>query len=243
MPNIYLRLPTSRCQFFRHRDPKLTLAKDEPIVFSNYSHEHFIMRNSLINAPARSSHIDLGCFSQQQWCNMLSGRHPAGGKVVMRRDAGSWLTFQEVQQLNGRLTDGKGAHDDYLCIRLPSEVEVVDTVYAVKPTFTLDTHGIRALVVSLNNDFKRSLVEWALSTFDFCTAKGKVIARSHNAMLERYLMRYGIEASEEEKDVLRRIIGRWFRTEHCFFKSYSCVDMQYKDSRDKPNRIDEVQWL
>ena len=88
MPNIYLRLPTSRCQFFRHRDPKLTLAKDEPVVFSNYSHEHFIMRNSLINAPARSSRIDLGCFSQQQWCNMLTGRHPAGGKVMMRRDAG-----------------------------------------------------------------------------------------------------------------------------------------------------------
>ena len=214
MPNIYLRLPTSRCQFFRHRDPKLTLAKDEPVVFSNYSHEHFIMRNSLINAPARSSRIDLGCFSQQQWCNMLTSRHPAGGKVMMRRDAGSWLTFQEVQQLNGRLTDGMGAHDDYLCIRLPSEVEIVDTVYSVKPTFTLDTYGIRALVVSLNNDFKRSLVEWSLSTFDFCTSKGRVIARSHNAMLERYLMRYGIEASEEEKDVLRRIIGRWFRTEH-----------------------------
>lgn len=242
MPNIYLRLPTSRCQFFRHRDPKNALGKDEPLVFSPYSHEHFIMRNSLINVPSRSNHIDLACFSQQQWCNMLMGRHPAGGKVVMRRDIDSWLSFREVQQLSGRLTDGKGMNDDYLCIRLPSEVEVVDTVYSVKPTFTLDNHGVRALAVSLNNDFKRSLVEWALSTFDFCTSRGRIIARSHNAMLERYLMRYGIETSEEEKDVLRRIIGRWLRTEHCFYKSYSCLDMRFTDSRDRPHRIDEVQW-
>ena len=52
MPNIYLRLPISRCQFFRHRDPKHTLAKDEPLVFSPYTPEYFVMRNSLTNAGA-----------------------------------------------------------------------------------------------------------------------------------------------------------------------------------------------
>lgn len=243
MPNIYLRLPTSRCQFFRHRDPSYTLAKDEPVVFNAYTHEYFIMRNSLVNAPARSNRIDMACFSQQQWCNMLMGRHPSGGKVSVMRDERSWLTYNEVQRLNGIKDIAKGTNEDYLCIRLPSEVEIVDTVYPVKPTFTIDTHGVRALTVSLNNEFKRSLVEWALSTFDFCTSRGKVIARSQNAMLERYLMRYGIEPSEEEKDVLRRIIRRWFKTEHCNFQSYSCADMQYQDHRDKPRRIDGIQWL
>lgn len=243
MPNIYLRLPTSRCQFFRHRDPKHTLMNDEPLVFSNYAHEMFIMRNSLINAPAKSNRIDMACFSQQQWCNMLVGKHPAGGKAFVVRDEQSWLTYNEVQYLNGCKDIAKGVHEDYLCIRLPSEVEVVDTVYPVRPTFTLDTHGIRSLVLSLNNEFKRSLVEWALSTFDFCTSRGKIIARSQNAMLERYLMRYGIESNEEEKDVLRRIIRRWFKTEHCNFHSYSCADMQYVDTRDKPQRIDDVQFM
>ena len=52
MPNIYLRLPTSRCQFFRNRDPKHVLAKDEPLVFSVYSSEYFVMRSSLTNAGA-----------------------------------------------------------------------------------------------------------------------------------------------------------------------------------------------
>lgn len=243
MPNIYLRLPTSRCQFFRHRDPNYILQREEPVIFNAYTHEHFIMRNSLINAPARSNRIDMACFSQQQWCNMLVGKHPAGGKAIVTRDERSWLTYNEVQRLNGRKDIAKGVNEDYLCIRLPSEVEIVDTVYPVKPTFNLDTHGIRALVVSLNNEFKRSLVEWALSTFDFCTSRDKVIARSQNAMLERYLMRYGIEPSEEEKCVLRRIIGRWFRTEHCYFKAYSCMDMQYEDSRDKVKRIDAIQWV
>jgi len=219
------------------------LQREEPVIFNAYTHEHFIMRNSLINAPARSNRIDMACFSQQQWCNMLVGKHPAGGKAIVTRDERSWLTYNEVQRLNGRKDIAKGVNEDYLCIRLPSEVEIVDTVYPVKPTFNLDTHGIRALVVSLNNEFKRSLVEWALSTFDFCTSRGKVIARSQNAMLERYLMRYGIEPSEEEKCVLRRIIGRWFRTEHCYFKAYSCMDMQYEDSRDKVKRIDAIQWV
>jgi len=243
MPNIYLRLPSSRCQFFRHREPHHTLAREEPVVFSAFSHESFIMRNSLVNVPARSNRIDMACFSQLQWCNMMVGKHPLGGKVVARRDPGTWLTYREVQALNGQKDTAKGANEDYLCIRLPSEVEIVDTVYQVKPTFVLDTFGVRSLTVSLNNDFKRSLVEWALSTFDFCNSNGRVIARSHNAMLERYLMRYGIEQNEEEKDILKRIIRRWFKTEHCNFQAYSCADMQYQDSRDGVQRIDEIQWL
>ena len=222
-PIIYLRLPLSRCQFFRHREPDYILQHEEPVVFNAYTHEYFIMRNSLINA-AKNTHVDMACFSQQQWCNMRTGNN-------------------EVQQLNGRKDFAKGLNEDYLCIRLPSEVEMVDTVYHVKPTFTLDTQGVRQLVVSLNNTFKRSLIEWALSTFDFCTSKGKVIARSRSSMLERYLMRYGIENSEAEKDNLRRIIVRWFKTEHINYQSYSCADMQFGDTRDKMTHIDGIQWL
>ena len=76
MPNIYLRLPLSRCQFFRHREPDYILQHEEPVVFNAYTHEYFIMRNSLINA-AKNTHVDMACFSQQQWCNMLTGKGPA----------------------------------------------------------------------------------------------------------------------------------------------------------------------
>jgi hypothetical protein len=243
MPNIYLRLPTSRCQFFRNRDPKRVLAKDEPLVFSVYSPEYFVMRSSLTNAGALSQEVNTQCFSQQQWRNMLNGRHPLGGNMLVTRDNSEYLTYDEVLHLNGNKEYSKSNNEDYLCIKLPSEIEVIDTVRAVTPTWNLDRSGIYKLLELLNNDFKRSVVEWALATFDFCTANGKIIARSKAAMLERYLMRYGINPSSEEKDNLRRVVERWLKSEHNFFKAYSCLDMQYEDMSESEHHIDEISWL
>ena len=243
MPNIYLRLSTSRCQFFRHRDPKRVLAKDEPLVFSVYSPEYFVMRSSLTNAVALSQEVNTQCFSQQQWRNMLNGRHPLGGNMLVTRDTSEYLTYDEVLHLNGNKEYSKSDNEDYLCIKLPSEIEVIDTVRAVTPTWNLDRSGIYKLLELLNNDFKRSVVEWALATFDFCTANGKIIARSKAAMLERYLMRYGINPSTEEKDNLRRVVERWLKSEHNFFKAYSCLDMQYEDMSESEHHIDEISWL
>lgn len=243
MPNIYLRLPTSRCQFFRNRDPKRVLAKDEPLVFSVYSPEYFVMRSSLTNAGALSQEVNTQCFSQQQWRNMLNGRHPLGGNMLVTRDFSEYLTYDEVLHLNGNKEYSKSDNEDYLCIKLPSEIEVIDTVRAVTPTWNLDRSGIYKLLELLNNDFKRSVVEWALATFDFCTANGKIIARSKAAMLERYLMRYGINPSTEEKDNLRRVVERWLKSEHNFFKAYSCLDMQYEDMSESEHHIDEISWL
>nr|DAN86389.1 MAG TPA: hypothetical protein [Bacteriophage sp.] len=243
MPNIYLRLPMSRCQFFRNRDPKRVLAKNEPVVFSVYSPEYFVMRSSLTNAGALSHEVNTQCFSHQQWCNMLNGRHPLGGNVLVTRDTSEYLTYDEVLHLNGNKEYAKSDNEDYLCIKLPSEIEVIDTVRAVTPTWNLDRSGVYKLLELLNNDFKRSVVEWALATFDFCTANGKIIARSKAAMLERYLMRYGIDPSSEEKDNLRRVVERWIKSEHNFFKAYSCLDMQYEDRTEHEHHIDEISWL
>lgn len=240
MPNIYLRLPMSRCQFFRNRDPKRVLAKNEPVVFSVYSPEYFVMRSSLTNAGALSHEVNTQCFSYQQWCNMLNGRHPLGGNVLVTRDTSEYLTYDEVLHLNGNKEYAKSDNEDYLCIKLPSEIEVIDTVRAVTPTWNLDRSGVYKLLELLNNDFKRSVVEWALATFDFCTANGKIIARSKAAMLERYLMRYGIDPSSEEKDNLRRVVERWIKSEHNFFKAYSCLDMQYEDRTEHEHHIDEI---
>lgn len=242
MPNVFLRLPLSRCHFFRHRDPKRTLAKDEPVVFSQYAPEYFVLRNSLSNASAVMQEVNMQCFSQQQWCNMQNGRPPLGGGVLLKRDTREPLEYAEVVQLNGKPSDGRSDNEDYLCIKTPSEVEVVDTVRPVTPTWNLTPSGIRQLAVMLNNEFKRSVVEWALSTFDYCTANGRIIARGHAAMLERYLMRYGIEPSWQEKDNLRRIIDRWLRTEHNYFSAYSCLTMHYEDSHERQHAIDSIEW-
>ena len=240
MPNIYLRLPASRCQFFRHRDPKHTLAKAEPMVFSPYTPEYFVMRNSLTNAGALSQEVNTQCFSHQQWRNMVQGRSPLGGNVVSKRNPHEYLSFDEVQQLNGKQEYSKSDNEDYLCVKLPSEVEVVDVVRQVTPSWNLSSRGIRQLLVVLNNDFKRSVVEWALSTFDFCTSDNRIICRRHTAMLERFLMRYCIEPTETEKDCLRRIITRWLTSEHNNFKAYSCADMQYVDDQERIYPVDDI---
>ena len=112
MPNIYLRLPTSRCQFFRHRDPKHTLAKDEPLVFSPYSTEYFVIRSSLTNAGALSQEVNTQCFSHQQWRNMLNGSHPLGGNVLVKRDTSEYLTYDEVLHLNGSKEYSKSDNED-----------------------------------------------------------------------------------------------------------------------------------
>lgn len=242
MPNIYLRMPASRCAYFRHRDPRHTLAPEEPLVYSQYTQEYFIMRNTLTNAFAVTQKVNEQCFSHQQWRNMMSGRHPVGGKMIVKRDRNKYLSFAEVCHLSGHTDYHKSANEDYLCVRLPTEVEVVDTVRSVTPSWNLTISGVRQLIVLLNNDFKRSLVNWALSTFDYCTSGGRIVCRGQSAMLERYLMRYGIEPTRDEKDNLRRIIDRWLRTEHNNFKSYSCIDMTYPDSKEKVLDIDSVEW-
>lgn len=241
MPNIYLRLPSSRCQYFRNRDSSHPLGKNEPIIFNPYMPEHFTMRNSATATTAQKM-VNAACFSQVQWQNMLAGKHPNGGKPIIRRNPEDWLSFAEVQILNGKKEYTKSQKEDYLCIRLPAEVEMVDTVRRVTPYYNLDTQGTRQLIVQLNNDFKRSLVEWALSTFDFCTSHGVLTCRAQTASLERYLMRYGIETTEDEKDNMRRIINRWLKAEHCYFSAYSCMDMQYEDSRDKRYKIKDIHW-
>ena len=241
MPNIYLRLPTNRCQFFRNRDPKKPIAKHEPLVFNAYTPEYFVLRGSLYNAATQQS-VNTQCFSHQQWRNMQHGRHPLGGNVIMKREVEDYLTFAEVQTLNGYKDYNKSVNDDYLCIKLPSEMLVVDTVRPVTPTWNLGVHGLRQLLILLNNDFKRSVVEWALSSFDYCTSNGRIVARSQTDMLERFLMRYGIEQSIQEKDNLRRIITRWLHDEHKNFSSYSCLDMQYEDGNENEYPIDSIEW-
>lgn len=240
MPNIYFRLLTSRCQFFRNRDPKHTLAKDEPLVFSPYMPHHFVLRKHITNIPAVTQKVNSQCFSHQQWRNMMQGKHPNGGEVVTKRDPHEYLSFGEVQRFSGRQDDAKSDNEDYLCIKLPSEVEVIDVVRQVTPVWNLSTRGIRQLLIMLNDDFKRSVVEWALATFDYCTSDKRIIFRRQTAMLERFLMRYGIDQNESEKDALRRIISRWLTSNHSNFKAYSCADMQYIDDSEKRYCVDDI---
>jgi hypothetical protein len=218
------------------------LAKDEPLVFSVYTHEHFILRHYLTNTTELSRSLDPQCFSHQQWRNMMAGRHPNGGASILIRDNQNYLSFDEVQRIFGFRDYNKSEDMDYLCIRLPYEVEVVDVVKQVTSTWNLTKEGVWQLKAALNNEFKRSLIEWAMSTFDYCTSNNRIICRKHVAMLERFLMRYGIDPTEQEKSNMRRVIDRWFATENKNFKAYSCADMQFIDESERTVSFERIEW-
>lgn len=242
MANIYLRMPSYRCQFFRWRDNKRPLSPGEPLTFSPYSPVAFVLRNSLTNAPALTQTFNSQCFSHQQWNNMKRGMDPLGQRQVVKRNRTEYLTLEEVQHLCGKSDYVKSHNEDYLCIKLPREVEVVDTVKVVTPSWCLDRYGVRRLNELLKEDFKRRLVEWSLATFDFCVSNGRIVCRSQQGMLERFMMRYGMEPTQEEQDNLRRVIERWLQEDHNQFKAYSCFDMKYIDSNEKVYKVDEFVW-
>ena len=104
------------------------MAKNEPLVFNRYMPEFFVLKNGITNVASMTEKTDTRCFSEQQWKNMLVGASPLGGKAVVKRNKAEYLTFAEVQQLSGKLDYDKSSNEDYLCIALPREVEVVDTV-------------------------------------------------------------------------------------------------------------------
>ncbi len=232
MPNVYLRMPLDRCLFFRHRDSSHILGADDPVAFSAFSPEYYTLRSYITNAQAVVQQVSLQCFSHQQWQNMKNGKSPLGGKSLFKRDPLKHLSYDEVCRLNGCKEYVRSDKVDYLCIKLPCEVMVDDMVRHVAPSWNLNVDGTRILLTMLNNDFKRSIVEWALATFDFCIGNGRIVCRSQSAMLERWLMRYGIEPTVKEKDNIRRVIDRWLKTTHSTFGAYSCFDMRYIDDNE-----------
>ena len=242
MANIYIRLPISRCQFYRNRDSRHPLMPHEPIKFSEYAEEHYVLRTSIYN-KALDTHLDTRFFSQQEWKNMMRGKDPSGKQQRMKRDPQQWLKYEEIVQILGEKPSDKTDLFDYLCIKLPTEVYCIDDVRPVTPTWSIDKHGYNRLIQIINNDFKRSVVDWALATFDYCTSNGRIILRAQTAMLERYLIRYNIEPTWDEKDSLRRVIDRWLRQEHNNYSCYSNFNMQYKDAREREAPIEGVEWV
>lgn len=243
MPNIYIRLPISRCQFFRNRDTKHPLLPWQPLKFSDYSEEMQVIRSSIYNKVLNlNSSTDGRFFSSQEWKNLMRGKDTLGKEQRLKRNASDWLQYDEIVQLMGFKSSAKSSLFDYLCIKLPTEVFCIDDVRPVTPTWCIDAHGYNRLYELLNNDFKRTVVDWALATFDFATSNGQLVLRAQQSMLERFLIHYNINATEDEKDNLRRVIDRWLRAEHSNFTSYSSFSMQYDDTIERRLTVKGVEW-
>lgn len=174
---------------------------------------------------------------------MLRGKDPFGRKSIMTRNPNEWLRYEEIVSLLGKKPTDKTNLFDYLCIKLPNEVFCIDNVRSVTPSWTIDKNGYLALYNLMNNDFKRCVIEWVLTTFDYCTSNGRIVLRGQNALMERFLIRYDIYPSEAEKSNLRRVIDRWLHEENINFNSYYSIDMKYHDEKEKRTPIQGIEFI
>lgn len=213
----------------------------EPVKFSEYTEEHYILRTSIYN-KVLNTQFDGRFFSQQEWKNMMRGKDPIGREMRIKRSASEWLTYEEILKITGDKPNEKTSRFDYLCIKLPNEVFCIDDVRPVTPSWCIDKNGFYRLYTLIDNDFKRSIVDWVIATCDYCSSNGRIVIRAQQAMLERYLMRYSIEMTETEKDSLRRVISRWLSHEQINYNSYTSFDMNYEDRKEHVARFDAVEW-
>lgn len=208
MSNIYLRLPTYVCAFYRNRDLQHPLPLSKPVVFCDFSQEYVLLTlgaRIMPDAAMARSH----CYSQFAWRNMMKGRPPGGGLRIVRRDDDEWLTVQEVRTLAHEEMTAVKETCDYLCIQMPREIMAGGVIRRVTSSYSLDGKSAKLLGNMLRHEFKHNFLDWLIQDRRFCNQKG--IERSRVESIERFLMTYDIPVSvdNKERESIRRMTNRW----------------------------------
>lgn len=240
MPNIYLRLPTAIACFHRNCDADNPLSPFDPWIVPKYSDHIIPMRNGLQNGVSSESKSPPS-YSQKQWNNMLFGRRPEGGEIVLHRDPEKWLTYQEISILEGKRLSKLSASYDFLCIKMPYFITVATPTGGRKEivttsSFNLSPRYAEMLQMLFVSDFQRAFIDWEIGTFHHCTQNPDgLIIRGRSDTLERFLMTYDIPVSKDltEKQSLRRQLDRWLKKARFIEKAYRHENISYKDSLDK----------
>lgn len=208
MPKIYLRISRYVGAFLRACGDGQSLAMDEPVRFSPYTRAHVVLLNGLRIVPEEQQHR-AQCYSQSAWQNMLRGRLPQGGKPIIVRNPDDYLTYAEVCTLEHLPNTTKTEAYEYLCISVPREAYIGGRVERVGKSHTLDTSAAKQLVKLLRQDFVRAFLEFMRNNEIFALSEG--IERTNVEILERFMMRYDMPVShdQKERETLRRLVVRW----------------------------------
>lgn len=233
MANIYLRLPSWIAAYHRNYDTEHRLGPFDPVKFSSYTDHAVVMRGGLVLQTNNSRKI-VNCYNQTQWKNMLAGKKP-DGKQVMKRDADTWLTYDEICALMGVQISHRSDSYDFLCIQMPQTILVGDREVRTNSSFCLTNEAAEVLQLLLARDFKRAFVNWEIETQAHCIQSDRIIQRGQMNTIERFLMHYEIPVSMDgrEKESLRRQLLRWLAKAHVLEKAYRTFDIEYEDSEDK----------
>lgn len=209
MANIYLRLPSIVCGFYRGLDEDHTLREDEPFSFSQDRHEYVVLAHNLRLIPEENQSSI--CFGQRAWNNMLHGRQPRGGRTLLRRESTDWLTAEEICLLCEKDMTQKQLSMDYLCIEMPREAVVNKRICQTNASYTLSYDAAVDLAKMMRTWFKYQFLEWLVQDKQNCDRLG--VHRKRLESIERFLAQYDVPVSTDrkERESLRRQANRWIK--------------------------------
>lgn len=207
MANIFVRLPWYVAAYYRGLEEDNPLSEWDPIEFVDYTHEYVVMQNNLRLIPEKN--LSRLCYSQRAWDNILHGRKPEGGKVLINRDPKQWPTTQELCTLTGVQATPRMESADYLCIKMPREAWLNRSTHRTNPSYALSYDVAQMFIRMLSQEFYHVFTDWVDQDERYCIQNN--IHRKNIEVMERFLVQYNIPISVDSKDQesLRRMRNRW----------------------------------
>lgn len=206
MGTIHLKV-SSYISAFVHHTTKVDEPQD-PITFSKYSEERVILESGLRIIP-EGTQWRAACYSQSAWKNMLRGRRPEGGQIVIRRNPDQELTHSEVSTLINRKRATEDDASSYLCIQLPKLVVVDGKTVRPSASYTLDTSAAKEMRKRLRTRYIIAFGSFYIRNMAFAADHG--IERTKVEIIERWISAIDIPVSHDTRtrDGLRKNAQRW----------------------------------
>jgi hypothetical protein len=180
---------------------------------------------------------------------MLQGKKPQGGKVIMRRDAKTWLTMDEVNFLTGTKRNKKTDGFDYLCIAAPKQIVIGGQFKQVTGSFTMPFDESNSLIRQLRREFLRIFLHWICEELLVCDKRGiKFDASSGRDVvmcIEHFFYHYNmcLGTNTTDRDSMRRMAKRWLwdaKMLPCDITDEEVLFFYEKEEQRRGKNIDEL---
>lgn len=226
MANIYLRLPLYLAEFYRGRNPKFQLGRDDIFCFPPQSEEWNIIRNGCaIMEPLKQR--DRHCYCQQQWKQLMDGFTIDGKRLMKPFLNGRRPDIFEMAGLEGQPRPKKSDKYDYLCIKLPSQVWVGERLVNINAGYSLTKSAHIELMAKMRYDWLRMFVSYFVNyCFSMFWSKGIEEVNQQDAM-GQFCVNYNLSIDGDDMEFMRkqmlREVYEWIEP------GYSQLDPETKD--------------
>ena len=249
MANIYLKVPTYIAQFYRGRiAPEPPLTEFQPVMFSPFQEESAMMSAWLLFVSEKDMEHTT-CFSERMWKNILAGKAPQGGKVILKRNPADWPTMDEICFLTGTKRNRKTDGFDYLCIQTPKTMVIGGFYKVVTSSFTLKFNEACAMVRQLRHEFLRIFLHWICEELLVCDKRGirfdSKTGRDVVMCIEHFFYHYqmSLGTNATDRDSMRRMAKRWLEDAKMLPSDINDEDVLFfyeKEAEHRGKNVDEL---